>query len=56
MYMSLSYGWQNAMPPQDVHPLILRACEYITFQGKKDSVNVIKDTRFRSQDCSGLSA
>ena len=30
--------------PYDVHVLISRTCEYITFQGRRDFANVIKGT------------
>lgn len=41
--------------PQDVHILIPRNCEYITFHGKGDFPDVVKGMDFKMRDYSRLS-
>ena len=39
------YGWcgrQNNDPPENVHALISRTCDYVPLHGKRDFADVIK--------------
>lgn len=33
--------WFGSPTPQNVHSLIFRTCEYVAFQGKRDSTDII---------------
>ena len=40
--MNKGCGRLNNTPPQNVHILVPRTCEYATFHGKRDFADVIK--------------